>query len=73
MKYYEYILIKFLKQTYKRIIDNGGSSMSQHEPIAHFGIGTYSGPIRVTIVWTDGTKTVLKDVPSNQVIIVNKK
>ena len=67
------VKIKFLHKKYKRIIDNGGSSMSQNEPIAHFGIGTYNGPIRVTVIWTDGTKTSLKNVSSNQVLIVVKK
>lgn len=67
------VKIKYLNKTYKKIIDNGGSSMSQNEPIAHFGIGTYTGPIRVTIIWTDGSKTRLKNVSSNQVVVVIKK
>lgn len=67
------VKIKFLKKKYKRIIDNGGSSMSQNEPIAHFGIGSYDGPIRVTIIWTDGTKTHLDNVLGNQVLVVVKK
>ena len=66
------VKVSFSHKKYKRIIDNGGSSMSQNEPIAHFGIGTYDGPINVTVKWTDGTKTVLKDVSSNQVLIVVK-
>jgi hypothetical protein len=66
------VKIKFLKHSYKRIIDTGGSSMSQNEPIAHFGLGTYDGPIKVTVIWTDGTKNVLKHVSSNQVLIIVK-
>ena len=58
--------------TYKRIIDNGGNAMSQSEPIAHFGLGGYSGQIDITIKWTDGTKKHIKGVEGNRVIKVVK-
>ena len=62
----------FLGKTYKRMIDTGGSSMSQNEPIAHFGIGNYKDTINITLYWTDGTVTHLKKVETNQVLDVIK-
>jgi hypothetical protein len=62
------VKIKYEGKTYKRIIDNGGNAMSQSEPVAHFGLGNYSGDIDVSIKWTDGTKTHMKGVKGNQVL-----
>ena len=66
------VKISYEGKTYKRIIDNGGNAMSQCEPIAHFGLGKYTGDIDVTIKWTDGTKTHMKGVKGNRVIEVVK-
>ena len=64
------VKIKFGKKVYKRIIENGGNAMSQSEPIAHFGLGNYKGTVDVTVKWTNGKKTHIKDVSSNQVLRV---
>ena len=66
------VIIKFNGKKYKRIIDNGGNAFSQNEPIAHFGLGNYSGPTNVMIKWTDGSKTKHKNIKSNQVFIIKK-
>jgi hypothetical protein len=46
--------------------------MSQSEPVAHFGLGKYTGDIDVTIKWTDGTKSRMKGVKGNQVVSMVK-
>jgi hypothetical protein len=37
-----------------------GSVLSAHEPIAHFGLGQYLGPIDLTIRWPDGKRQSLR-------------
>jgi hypothetical protein len=64
---------KYNGKVYKRIIDNGGNAMSQSEPVAHFGLGSYSGLVDITVKWTDGTKKHIKDVEGNKVIKVVKQ
>lgn len=66
------VKISYEGKTYKRIIDNGGNAMSQSEPIAHFGLGNYTGDVDVTIKWIDGTKTHMKGVKGNQVVNIIK-
>ncbi len=66
------VIIKFSGKKYKRIIDNGGNAYSQSEPIAHFGLGNYNGPVNILIKWTDGTKTKHKNIKPNQVFTVKK-
>ncbi len=67
------VTIRYQKKKYKRIIDNGGNAFSQNEPIAHFGLGEYNGPIDVKVLWTDGTVTKSKNVKSNQIMIIKKQ
>jgi hypothetical protein len=62
------VKIRYNDTLYKRIIDTGGSSLSQNEPIAHFGLGNYEGTVDVTVKWTDGSKTHLKNISGNQVL-----
>lgn len=64
------VKISYDGKIYKRIIDNGGNAMSQCEPIAHFGLGSYKGPVDVTVKWTNGTKSHMKDVKVNQVVSI---
>lgn len=66
------VIIKFLGKKYKRIIDNGGNAFSQSEPIAHFGLGKYTGLVNVFIKWVDSTKTKHRNIQPNQVFIVKK-
>jgi hypothetical protein len=66
------VKVKYSSKIYKAIIDNGGNAMSQNEPVAHFGLGQYTGTVNVTIKWTDGTKKHIKSVNGNQVLTVVK-
>jgi hypothetical protein len=63
---------RFNGKVYKRIIDNGGNAMSQSEPVAHFGLGSYSGLVDITVKWTDGTKKHIRGVEGNKVLKVVK-
>lgn len=65
------VKISYDGKIYKRIIDNGGNAMSQCEPIAHFGLGSYKGTVDVTVKWTNGTKSHMKDVKVNQVVSIH--
>jgi hypothetical protein len=66
------VKVRYNGGTYKRIIDNGGNAMSQSEPIAHFGLGSYSGLVDITVKWTDGTKKHIRGVKGNMVLKVVK-
>ena len=50
------------KQT--RELQLGGGYMSFDAPIVHFGLGNAEKVDSVTVTWTDGVKTVLKDLPA---------
>lgn len=67
------VILKAGDKKYKRIIDNGGNSYSQSEPIAHFGLGDYRGMVDVKIKWTDGTNTKHKNITTNQLLIIRHK
>ena len=41
--------------TQVREIRTCGGVLSAREPVAHFGLGSYSGPIQMEILWPDGT------------------
>lgn len=43
------------------------------EPILHFGVGQANSIEKVEIVWLDGRKQTLNNVPVNQRLIVNQK
>lgn len=66
------VKVKYNGKVYKRIIDNGGNAMSQSEPLAHFGLGSYNGLVDITVKWTDGTKKHIRDVEGNKVLKVVK-
>ena len=55
-----------------QIMDNcpWRSYLSQCDGRLHFGLGKAERVDRVEIRWLDGTKTVLKDVPTNQLLTV---
>ncbi len=67
------VTIKYNNKKYKRIIDNGGNAGSQSEPIAHFGLGNYNGPISIMIKWTDNTKIKMKVNNGNQIVEIKKE
>jgi hypothetical protein len=48
----------------------GGSYLSASDPRFHFGLGAVARAERVTVVWPDGSRTVLADVPANRPLAV---
>ena len=49
-------------------ISRGATYLGQSQLVAHFGLGSASDVDQLTIEWTNGTTTVLNDVPANQII-----
>ena len=47
-----------------------GGFFGASELSAHFGLGQTESVEKITIDWPDGTHTILRDVPSNQTLIV---
>lgn len=47
-----------------RVIDAGGGSLCQTEPVAHFGLGETT-PKRVTVSWPDGRERTIDTPPTN--------
>ena len=50
---------------------NSRGMYSTSEQVAHFGVGAAEKVQSVTLTWWDGTQTVLKEVPTNQVLTVD--
>jgi len=57
-----------------RDIASGDSYASSHDPRLHFGFGALPGGTvdEVRVRWTDGSESVLRDVPARQVLAVRK-
>ncbi|RLD21057.1 MAG: hypothetical protein DRI69_04945, partial [Bacteroidetes bacterium] len=45
--------------------------MSCSQPIAHFGLGNTGMIDELTVIWNDGTATVMKDVKANQTLDID--
>ncbi|MCS6777219.1 MAG: CRTAC1 family protein [Chloroherpetonaceae bacterium] len=39
-----------------REVRTNGSVLAARDPVAHFGLGTYSGPVTLTVRWPDGAR-----------------
>jgi hypothetical protein len=60
-----------LKQKQLREIRTCGSVLSSQMPVAHFGLGAFSGPCKLTVRWPGGKKQTV-DVPQvNRLITVS--
>jgi hypothetical protein len=59
-------------RTMKRDIAAGDSYLSTHDPRLHFGLGKAEKAEEVAVRWHDGTRTVRKDVPARQFLVVRK-
>jgi hypothetical protein len=59
-------------RTMKRDIAAGDSYLSTHDPRLHFGLGKAEKAEEVAVRWPDGTRTVRKDVPARQFLVVRK-
>lgn len=44
-----------------KVVDGGGGSGGQSEPVAHFGLGAEAHLDRVTVRWPDGLELVIPD------------
>jgi hypothetical protein len=44
--------------------------LSQSETTAHFGVGEQTNIRELVVQWTDGTETIIRDVPVNQTITI---
>jgi hypothetical protein len=51
---------------------SAGSYLSQHDPRIHFGLDKQTSVESVEIMWPDGTRQILKNVPADQWITVRQ-
>ena len=51
----------------------GMSYCSAQDPRIYFGLGNHAEINRLEIQWPSGTKQVLTDIPSDQIITVNEE
>ena len=59
-------------RTMVRDIAAGDSYLSTHDPRPHFGLGKAEKADEVVVRWPDGTRSVRKDVPARQFLVVRK-
>lgn len=53
-----------------RFVDAGSNFQSQDELAAHFGLGAATLVAALRVEWTDGTVTLLRNLPSNQRVTI---
>jgi hypothetical protein len=53
-----------------RVIDGGSGYLCQMEPVAHFGLGAYSGEVTITVTWPDATTHTTTAKRLNRQLIV---
>jgi enediyne biosynthesis protein E4 len=56
-----------------REVKSGGSYQSQSDLRLHFGLGSAKRIDELKIRWTDGHFQILKDIPANQILVVEEK
>lgn len=49
-----------------RVVSAGGSYLSQHSFVVHFGLGKAARASRVEVLWPDGKRSVLTDVAADR-------
>jgi hypothetical protein len=59
-------------RTMTRDIASGDSYLSSHDPRPHFGLGKAEKADEVVVRWPDGTRSVRRDVPARQFLVVRK-
>ncbi len=52
---------------------SAGSYLSQHDPRIHFGLGRQTVIKWVEIIWPDGSRQVLRDLPADQRMTVSQR
>jgi hypothetical protein len=55
-----------------REINNVASYLSSSDVRLHFGLGQAKIVQQIEILWPSGTRQVLKDVPGNQILVVEE-
>jgi hypothetical protein len=58
--------------TQVREINNVASYLSSNDTRLHFGLGQAKIVQQIEILWPSGTRQVLKDVPVNQILVVEE-
>jgi hypothetical protein len=53
-----------------RAINAGSGYLCQMEPVAHFGLGQCTRVDRLEVIWLDGTKAIIENPSTNQLIKV---
>jgi len=48
------------------------SYLSQHSPRAHFGLGSTTTVDSIRIVWPDGHRQILRDIPADQILAITR-
>jgi len=51
---------------------SGGGYLSQHDPRIHFGLGTSDKVDRLEVIWPDGTRHTMENVPSDRLITIRQ-
>jgi enediyne biosynthesis protein E4 len=59
-------------RTMTRDIASGDSYLSTHDPRPHFGLGHAEKADEVVVRWPDGTRSIRKNVPARQFLVVRK-
>ena len=59
-------------RTMTRDIASGDSYLSSHDPRLHFGLGRAEKADEVGVRWPDGSRSVRKNVPARQYVVVRK-
>ena len=66
------IRIRCAGRTRMRECTTSGSYLSAHEPVVHFGLGAGKTVEQVEVTWPGGRRSVLKNVPANQELLVRE-
>lgn len=61
------------ERTQRRTVHDGISGSAQADRRLHFGIGGDKGPLRLVVVWTDGTIDRLRVAKVNHIIHISKR
>ena len=66
------VRVKIGTKTLRREISSSSSYVSAPDQRVHFGLGPAKSVDRIEVRWTDGSKTVVENVPVNQFLKIKK-
>ena len=55
-----------------RLVQRGGSYLSSHEPVAHFGLGDRESVERIVVRWPSGQVSTLENVAPNRLVWIDE-